>query len=47
VVFLGAPIILSSVALLAVWLSSARASKVDPMEALRMETYVLPIVRDL
>lgn len=37
VAFLSAPLILSVVALLAVWLPATRASKVDPMEALRTE----------
>jgi predicted lysophospholipase L1 biosynthesis ABC-type transport system permease subunit len=37
VVFIAAPIILSAVALLAVWLPATRASKLDPMQALRAE----------
>jgi predicted permease len=37
VVFISAPLILSAVALLAVWLPAARASKLDPMAALRVE----------
>jgi predicted permease len=36
-VFLAAPLLLSTVALFAVWLPATRASKVDPMRALRME----------
>jgi putative ABC transport system permease protein len=37
IVFVTVPIILSSVALLAVWLPATRAAKLDPMEALRVE----------
>lgn len=37
VVFVAVPVILSAVALLAVWLPAARASKLDPMQALRVE----------
>jgi putative ABC transport system permease protein len=37
VVFVTAPVILSAVALLAVWLPATRASRFDPMRALRTE----------
>jgi len=36
-VFVSAPFIVTAVALLAVWLPAARASKVDPIQALRTE----------
>lgn len=36
-VFISAPLILSAIALLAVWLPAGRASKLDPMHALRTE----------
>jgi putative ABC transport system permease protein len=37
IVFVTVPIILSTVALLAVWLPATRAAKLDPMQALRVE----------
>jgi ABC-type antimicrobial peptide transport system permease subunit len=37
IAFLSAPCILSAVALLAVWLPAARASRVEPIQALHME----------
>jgi len=37
VVFVTVPIVLAGVALLAVWLPPTRASKLDPMTALRVE----------
>jgi len=36
-VFISAPLVLSAVALLAVWLPATHASKLDPMQALRNE----------
>lgn len=37
IVFVTVPVILGAVALLAVWLPATRASRLDPMEALRVE----------
>jgi putative ABC transport system permease protein len=36
-VFVSVPVILAAVALLAVWVPATRASKLDPMQALRVE----------
>jgi len=36
-VFVTVPIILSAVALLAVWLPATRAARLDPMQALRVD----------
>jgi putative ABC transport system permease protein len=37
IVFVTVPLILSAVALLAVWMPAGRASRMDPQKALRIE----------
>jgi len=37
IVFVAVPILLSAVALFAVWLPALRVSRIDPLEALRHE----------
>jgi ABC-type lipoprotein release transport system permease subunit len=37
IVFFAVPVVLSAVALLAVWLPATRASRIDPMDSLRCE----------
>jgi putative ABC transport system permease protein len=37
IVFIAVPLVLSAVALFAVWLPATRAAKLDPMESLRVE----------